>query len=272
MFKKLLFGCVLVSLTQINFASALDHPLGCPVGKDEKIVCSAIMCDFGLVMGEWPSECNKVKADLAVYLTTLGFLKKKPARCYNRDENCIKDGTAKRAIATPAMCSEAGLTQNMCELGVAINNADCDELTSTAKQECIIKLARDTHSCSALSASDAFKCMKLEENEKVLDSGVYGDLYGKIAIRFGGELVALDDAVPAYLEMVRVNDSRMDFLGRSLVLGGFFGPEDCPILGGALKAHCNDGVPLACWGLSGHYGDKRTELGQCVSREIDSIK
>lgn len=270
MFKKLLFISVLFSLFNSTSVFAFDHPDGCPVGRAEKIVCAAVMCDFGLIMGEWPSECNQVKVDLAVYLATLGFWDK-PARCFNRDQDCKKDGKAKKANATPAMCAEAGVTQNQCERGVAINNADCDELTGTAEQECIINLARETHACNELPAADAFKCMNLDDNEKVLDSGVYGDLHGKIAIRFGGELVALDDAVPTYLNMVKVGDSRMDSLGRALVLAGVFGPADCPMFGGALKAHCDEGLPLACWGLSGNYRDKDTELGRCVSKEFGGV-
>lgn len=148
MFKKLLFGCVLLSLLQVNLASAFDHPDGCPVSRSEKIVCAMVMCDFGQAMGEWPSECNDVKIDFAIYMASLGFWDK-PAKCFKRDKDCNKKGKAKNQVAAQS-CQDtiSGEYDNNCLRGVNIMNMDCSERTTEEeKTACYRELAVKNDMC-----------------------------------------------------------------------------------------------------------------------------
>ncbi|MBU0801486.1 MAG: hypothetical protein KKA05_10870 [Alphaproteobacteria bacterium] len=148
MFKKLIFSGVLILLLHVNLSFGLSHPDGCPIGRSEEIVCAAVMCDFGLLKGESPSECDQVKIDLAVYLASLGFWDK-PAKCYNRDQNCNKKGKAKKQVsAQSCQDSISGDMDSQCLRGVNIMNMDCTEKTAGEEQDaCYRELAAKNNMC-----------------------------------------------------------------------------------------------------------------------------
>lgn len=266
-FLKLFFIPFMLSVTSFTQAASTA---GCPLPSDEKLVCAVVMCDFGLVFGEWSPECTQYKKDFAVYLATLGFWDK-PPKCKLRDEKCAKVGNASKPKADASTCSGFSGNKSHCMRGVAINNSSCDELSGAQQRTCYIELARETNSCESLATNEAFECLDLANNSSVLDASVYGEVYGRIGIRFGGDIVAVVDAMPTYWEFVRVNDARQDSLGRSLVLAGMINQSDCPRVGGLLKDHCSEGWPLVCWGTQGNYRDADSELGKCLA-EHNRIK
>lgn len=91
-----------------SFAFAGPHDNGCPIHKDEKLVCAVVMCNpIGMAIPESFNECLKVNRDFAIYLATLGFWDK-PPKCHARDENCNKTGRASTAQMSPEHCVAAG--------------------------------------------------------------------------------------------------------------------------------------------------------------------
>ena len=111
----------------IAFSSAVYavDPEGCHVPSAEKLVCAVVICDFGLIMGEWSSECTEYKKDFAFYLATLGPFDK-PPKCKMRDENCNKVGTARKASLDISKCDglESIEAQSACRSAVQKNDND----------------------------------------------------------------------------------------------------------------------------------------------------
>lgn len=150
MCKKIFFISVLFSLFNSTSVFAFDHPDGCPVSRAEKIVCAAVMCEFGAAMGENPSECNQVRIDLAVYLASLGFWDK-PAKCMNRDSDCNTKGKAKKAPANARHCTDpdTGIVDSNCMRGMNIMTMDCSEEPAGEKQDsCYRELSVRNNMCT----------------------------------------------------------------------------------------------------------------------------
>lgn len=133
---------------------------GCPMKNDEELVCAVIMCDFGALMGEYPSECHKVKLDFAVYLATLGFWDK-PPKCFMRDSSCKKNGKASKKTQSPSMCDDpvTGKPDEACLKGLNIFNMDCDEFENKKQRDqCYLSLAQANAECGKLSGGAKAKC------------------------------------------------------------------------------------------------------------------
>lgn len=122
MLKKCISSLIFAALSSSALAA---DPNGCPVPSAEKLVCAVVMCDFGLVMGEWSSECTEYKKDFAIYLATLGPFDK-PPRCKMRDENCKKVGTAKKASLDASKCDELETVEAQTACKAAVQNNDND--------------------------------------------------------------------------------------------------------------------------------------------------
>lgn len=125
MLKKII---LCAALAAPSFAVANNNPNGCPVPSDEKLVCAVVMCDFGLIMGEWSSECTQYKRDFAIYLATLGPFDR-PPKCKMRDENCNKTGKAKKAAVDEKFCTSLSTPEavNACLAGKKAIDEDKSE-------------------------------------------------------------------------------------------------------------------------------------------------
>ncbi len=77
----------------------------CKKGGKEKVVCANIMCDFGLILGEWSSECTDYKLKLAEAIATTPPWKSLPS-CILVDKSCKKSGKAKKADADEDYCNK----------------------------------------------------------------------------------------------------------------------------------------------------------------------
>ena len=88
---------------------------GCPVSEAEEVVCGNIMCDFGLLMGEYPDRCWDYKAKLIVLKAKLLPWEKLP-RCFKRDENCNKTGRAGKEQMDTSYCMDNTDNKNDTEL------------------------------------------------------------------------------------------------------------------------------------------------------------
>jgi len=89
----------------INQAHQDANDNGCDSSKKENIVCANIMCDFGLIMGEWPSECTDYKLKLAIEKAKLPPWKKLP-KCFMKDTSCKKSGRARKSEVTRENCDD----------------------------------------------------------------------------------------------------------------------------------------------------------------------
>jgi len=137
-----------------------DH--SCPMKSDEKLICANVMCDFGLIMGEWSDECKQYKKDLAIYLATLGFWDK-PPKCFARDSTCKKDGKVKKNTVATTVCEdEAGNIDENCLKGVNVVNSECDELTGKEHDQCYVELAKANGECEKLSGESKLKCLGID--------------------------------------------------------------------------------------------------------------
>jgi hypothetical protein len=132
----------------------------CPMKNDEELVCAVIMCDFGALMGEYPSECHKVKLDFAVYLATLGFWDK-PPKCFMRDSECNKNGKASKKTQSSSLCENpaTGKPDEACLKGLNVYNMDCDEFEDKKQRDqCYLSLAQANGECEKLGGVAALKC------------------------------------------------------------------------------------------------------------------
>ena len=161
---KAFFISFLVSVTPVTLASPEG---GCPIKSDEKLVCAVVMCDFGLIMGEWSSECTQHKKDFAIYLATLGFWDK-PPKCMMRDENCNKDGKAKKAELSPKDCEkfDTEIQQKACLDGIALNDNEEETPTLELCNSLNSFSTRETCCVSLLNEDDKAACsLQLEEDK-----------------------------------------------------------------------------------------------------------
>lgn len=134
------------------------HSHECPIPSAEKLVCAVIMCDFGLVLGQWSSDCTQYKKSFAIYLATLGFWSKPPS-CKGRDQNCNSTGKASKAAPPANICDDlTGAQKTACQKGQAVASSNCDDLSGTAQTKCLVDLAKNTDSCSELSGVAKDKC------------------------------------------------------------------------------------------------------------------
>ncbi len=78
---------------------------GCSQSRNEKIVCANIMCDFGLLLGEWPSECLDYKLKLAEAIAKTPPWKSLPS-CFFVDSSCKKSGKASDTKADEDYCNK----------------------------------------------------------------------------------------------------------------------------------------------------------------------
>lgn len=87
---------ILATDSQTEKANQFANKHGCPMDKDEKLICEALMCNpMGLAIAESRSECLKVNRRLAVYLSALP-LWEDPRECMSRDKDCNVTGKATR--------------------------------------------------------------------------------------------------------------------------------------------------------------------------------
>lgn len=121
---------------------------GCPVSEAEEVVCGNIMCDFGLLMGEYPDRCWDYKAKLLVLKAKLLPWEKLP-RCFKRDENCKKTGRAGKEQMDSTYCMDNADSKNDKEiclgamretesdycssLGSEVERRACDEIKISGK-------------------------------------------------------------------------------------------------------------------------------------------
>jgi len=158
--KQLLFMlAVLVSLPAS--AGSPSASSGCPMSNAEELIRANVVCDIGLIAGEWSSECQQYKIDLAVYLATLGFWDK-PPKCWQRDMSCNKTGKAKKSTVATSYCTDeyTGITNEECLKGKNINDMDCDEKETLEEQEtCQVQLAQVNNACNELTGVAKEKCL-----------------------------------------------------------------------------------------------------------------
>lgn len=130
---KYIFALLISAAPLLSFAQDQqeEHDHGCPVSRSERIVCGKMMCDFGLIMGEYPSECFGYERDFALLRARLRPFERLP-RCYKRDENCNRAGRAGRETMDVTYCMDNADTQNDREICLnAITEAEenyCENL------------------------------------------------------------------------------------------------------------------------------------------------
>lgn len=95
----------------------------CNKGRDEKIVCANIMCDFGLIMGEWPGECTDYKLKLAEVVAKTPPWKSLP-KCFFVNKSCKNSGRAKEAKADEEYCNQMSdlAERHQCLLALDMTN------------------------------------------------------------------------------------------------------------------------------------------------------
>lgn len=94
------------SLDPNNFkdqASRDSENNSCKKSKKEKLVCANMMCDFGILYGEWSHECQDIKVDFLVAKATLPPWKSLPT-CLMVDKNCNGRGKARKAEVDENFC------------------------------------------------------------------------------------------------------------------------------------------------------------------------
>lgn len=133
---KLIFA-LLIGATPIfgfsqdtNQDKEYDH--GCPISYAEKVVCGKMMCDFGLMMGEYPDRCYDYEAKLLGLKSKLLPWEKLP-RCYKRDENCNKSGRAGKDSMDVSYCMENTESKNDRESCLSAINQTDENYCSTLK-------------------------------------------------------------------------------------------------------------------------------------------
>lgn len=96
---------------------------GCDQNSFEKIVCANIMCDFGLIKGEWPGECTDYKLKLAKKMLTL-MPWEDPPNCIKRDKDCNDAGKANKSTADENYCNQmSNLSErHKCLMALDMNN------------------------------------------------------------------------------------------------------------------------------------------------------
>lgn len=115
-------------IDQASFESAANENAqnnNCGTSKKEDIVCANIMCDFGALMGEWPSECTDYKLKLAVEKAKLPPFKKMP-KCFMRDKSCARGGRANKNAINEDTCNSMALAseRHACLLGLELNEQE----------------------------------------------------------------------------------------------------------------------------------------------------
>ncbi|WP_157497999.1 hypothetical protein [Gilvimarinus chinensis] len=81
---------------------------GCPMSREEKIVCKQIMCDpLGLMEDESRSECESHAITYATYIASIPPWDD-PAKCYERNQACERIGVVTNALFNPTICDSAG--------------------------------------------------------------------------------------------------------------------------------------------------------------------
>lgn len=96
---------------------------GCKQNRFEKVVCANIMCDFGLIMGEWPGECTDYKLKLIEEMAKL-MPWEDPPNCIRRDKDCNNKGKAGKAEADEDFCNQmADLSErHQCLMALDMSN------------------------------------------------------------------------------------------------------------------------------------------------------
>lgn len=95
----------------------------CKKGGTEKVVCANIMCDFGLILGEWSSECTDYKLKLAEAIATTPPWESLPS-CILVDKSCKESGKAEKANADEDYCNKmADLSErHQCLMALDLTN------------------------------------------------------------------------------------------------------------------------------------------------------
>lgn len=86
-------------------ASSDARKNSCNKSSKENTVCANIMCDFGLLLGEWSSECTDWKKKLILLKAKTPPWKSLP-NCVMVDENCNREGRASKKSADKDFCNE----------------------------------------------------------------------------------------------------------------------------------------------------------------------
>lgn len=132
---------ILLSLSFSNDALASNEEIQeCPMGSAETLVCEVVLCSIGLFIEESQAKCIEVTTAFTWYLATLGFWDSPPS-CKQRDENCNKTGTAKKASTTPEECAKISNVQkkNTCLAKTGhVTEEYCNDLKdSSEKSTCL---------------------------------------------------------------------------------------------------------------------------------------
>lgn len=200
--KKFLFFLLLFSTSAFatDFEKEADNQVkahSCPMKSDERLICANVMCDFGLIMGEWSSECTQYKKDLAIYLATLGFWDK-PPKCWGRDSGCKKDGKIKKNTVATSVCEdEKGNIDANCLKGLNVMNSDCDELSGKEKDQCYVDLAKANGECHQLSGDSRLKCIGVDGDKIVATAFLQANSSCKSVKEIADDPVQLDACVNA---------------------------------------------------------------------------
>ena len=75
----------------------------CNKSSKENVICANIMCDFGLLLGEWSDECTDWKLKLALLKASTPPWKSLP-RCVTVDSSCKNQGLGHASSLDEAQC------------------------------------------------------------------------------------------------------------------------------------------------------------------------
>jgi hypothetical protein len=172
--KKALLFLTCLSLQFLNNSAFAGEPEGCPIKRDEELVCSMLLCSVGLLIDESRPKCLKIQREYAIYLATLGFWDK-PPKCKSRDMDCNKTGKASKAPIPPDICTDPVTmeTDAECVKGKNIADFDCDDIKEVDLQnECFVNLAKINNACDELSGEEKDKCLGVEPEPETVEEPV----------------------------------------------------------------------------------------------------
>ena len=112
--------CTSVIATDDQDARNFIDDNSCEMSNKEVSVCAVIVCDFGLLFGEWSSECTDHKWKLIRWASNpFSSLPK----CFDRDSNCERNGAGRSAEISQDDCDlmHTDIERETCELALDPN-------------------------------------------------------------------------------------------------------------------------------------------------------
>lgn len=258
------FGALMFLHSFTGYVSALEvAPSECAMDYKEKVVCANVLCDFGLIRGEWSDECTDWKVELAIESAKLPPWKSMP-QCIKRKSNCAGDGPATKEETSKADC-EAMTDPEMkqgCLLGLSMGTqeggADYIERNGQdggmASDEVYAQLPPPVEPVD-VTYSIGMDYLITNVDERFSDRVELMTAEIKDPLEFITYGIA-DDIFHKYFVAVETGDvSKQSYYSSILIADGHM-RDECSSVSAAEFYNCNynPDIPKACWAL--HYEEQ----------------